>query len=128
ERKRLAHSVHPLLGTRGPPGTHDLALAVATLDALRSGHATRLPRFDKLSDRRLPASHWPIVEDADFIVFEGWFLGTPAQPETALHHPVNALERDDDSDGRWRRYCNAALADACPALWQRIDRLLFLQP
>src|SRR5690606_37738124 len=28
----------------------------------------------------------------------------------------------------WRRYCNDALAHHYPALWQRIDRLLFLQP
>src|SRR5699024_9400250 len=32
-RQRLARQVHPLLATRGPPGTHDLALAIDTLDA-----------------------------------------------------------------------------------------------
>ena len=32
ERQRLARNVHPLLVTRGPPGTHDLALACETLD------------------------------------------------------------------------------------------------
>ena len=37
ERQRLATRHHPLLATRGPPGTHDVALACATLDALRSG-------------------------------------------------------------------------------------------
>ena len=33
-----------------------------------------------------------------------------------------------DPDGRWRHYCNDALARDYPALWSRIDRLLFLQP
>ncbi|HEY4560452.1 MAG TPA: kinase, partial [Lysobacter sp.] len=33
-RLALARRVHPLLATRGPPGTHDVALAVETLDAL----------------------------------------------------------------------------------------------
>src|SRR5690606_4625460 len=37
ERARLALEVHPLLATRGPPGTHDVALACRTLDALRAG-------------------------------------------------------------------------------------------
>ena len=28
----------------------------------------------------------------------------------------------------WRRHCNEALARDYPALWRRVDRLLFLQP
>ncbi|PTT58794.1 kinase, partial [Stenotrophomonas sp. HMWF022] len=32
QRQRLARQVHPLLITRGPPGTHDLPLAHAVLD------------------------------------------------------------------------------------------------
>ena len=34
ERERLARGVHPLLATRGPPGTHDTSLGIAVLDAL----------------------------------------------------------------------------------------------
>lgn len=130
ERLRLAREVHPLLATRGPPGTHDVALACATLDALRAmrgGDPVRLPRFDKIADRRLPPSRWTQVRDRpDLIVFEGWFLKTPPQAARRLAAPLNALERDEDRDGRWRRYCNAALADYAP-LWARIGRLLFLQ-
>ncbi len=127
DRERLGREVHPLLATRGPPGTHDLALARETLDALRSGHSVRLPRFDKLADRRLRASQWPYVEGADLTIFEGWFLKTPPQPEAELIAPINALERDEDGEGRWRRYCNDALGRDYPALWACIDRLLFLQ-
>ena len=135
ERVRLAREVHPLLATRGPPGTHDVALACCTLDALRAGEPVALPRFDKLADRRLPEADWPRAELVDpgsspgqaLVLFEGWFLGTPAEPEEALVEPINTLERDEDPDGRWRRWCNAALARDYPPLWQRIDRLLFLQ-
>ena len=125
-RQALAREVHPLLATRGPPGTHDVDLACRTLDALRQGSAI-LPRFDKLADRRLPRPQWPRLEGVDLVVFEGWFLGTPAQADAELERPVNALERDEDPDGRWRRWCNDALARDYPALWRRIDRLLFLQ-
>lgn len=127
-RQRLAGRVHPLLATRGPPGTHELALACATLDALREGRRVRLPAFDKLGDRRVPRGQWRDVREVDLVVFEGWFLGTPAEAADALVAPLNALERDEDPDGAWRRWCNDALARDYPALWRRIDRLLFLQP
>ncbi|MGJ4802584.1 kinase [Luteimonas sp. SDU82] len=127
-RRALARDVHPLLATRGPPGTHDLPLALATLDALRAGRRTRLPRFDKLGDRRLPRSQWPLVGPVDLVVFEGWCLCTPPEPAAGLVEPVNTLEREHDAGGAWRGYCNAALARDYPALWERVDRLLFLQP
>ncbi|GAB2503558.1 kinase [Pseudoxanthomonas sangjuensis] len=129
ERETLARDVHPLLATRGPPGTHDMALALRTLDALRAGEPATLPRFDKLGDDRLPESRWERIDGpADVVVFEGWFLATPAEDEAALAVPVNALERGEDAGGTWRRWCNAALARDYPALWSRIDALWFLQP
>lgn len=130
ERQVLARRVHPLLAVRGPPGSHDLALACAVLDRLRSlppGECVRVPRFDKLRDRRLPPSRWrSLRQRPDLIIFEGWFLGVAAQPASALRRTVNALERDQDPDGTWRRYCNEALARYA-ALWQRFDRLLWLR-
>jgi D-glycerate 3-kinase len=127
QRQALARDVHPLLATRGPPGTHDLPLACDTVDALRAGRATPLPRFDKIDDVRLPRAAWPTCAGADLVILEGWFLQTPPQAPGALAAPINALERDEDPDGTWRRYCNAALGRDYPALWRRIDRLLFLQ-
>lgn len=127
ERLHLARTVHPLLGTRGPPGTHDVALALDVLDALCAGRDVALPRFDKLGDDRLPRVCWPRAGRVDLVLFEGWFLGVPPEDAAALAAPINALERDADADGRWRRWCNAALARDYPALWMRIDRLLLLQ-
>jgi D-glycerate 3-kinase len=130
ERLALGRRVHPLLATRGPPGTHDVALACATVDALRGlrpGQVARLPRFDKIADRRLPPSRWtPVRARPDLIVFEGWFLAVPPEPAAALRRPLNALERDEDADGTWRRFCNDALARYAP-LWARLDGLVFLQ-
>ncbi|MGV8959677.1 MAG: kinase [Stenotrophomonas sp.] len=129
QRQRLADRVHPLLATRGPPGTHDLPLALKTLAAIRAGQPVRLPRFDKLADDRLPPAQWTAIDARlDLLVFEGWFVGTPAETEAALAHPLNELERNADADGIWRRWCNQALARDYPALWQCYDRLWFLQP
>lgn len=126
ERQRLGREVHPLLATRGAPGSHDLALGRAAFDALRAGRA-RLPAFDKISDRRLPESDWARIDGVpDLVLFEGWFHKVPPQAEAALVAPINALERDDDPDGTWRRWCNAALAGYAP-LWAELGALLFLQ-
>ena len=128
ERQRLARHVHPLLATRGPPGTHDVELACATLDALRSGTPVALPRFDKPTDTRLAPSRWRRVDAVDLVIFEGWFLATPPQAPEELRETINAVERDEDPDATWRRYCNRALARDYPPLWSRVDRLLFLEP
>lgn len=128
ERQRLARDVHPLLATRGPPGTHDLALACDTLDALRAGSAVRLPRFDKPGDRRWPTARWPTARAVDLVLFDGWCLKVPPETSAQLRDPVNPLERDEDPDGIWRRWCNERLGEDYPALWTRLDRLLWLQP
>jgi len=125
EREALAREVHPLLLTRGPPSTHDVALACTVLDALCEGTRVEVPRFDKLRDRRSAPS---VAESIDLVIFEGWCVGVPPEEEAVLAAPLNALERDEDPDARWRRWCNQALARDYPALWQRLERLVFLQP
>lgn len=131
ERQRLAREVHPLLATRGPPGTHDVAMACELIDALRTlgpGNSLGLPGFDKIADERLPCEAWQRASGpVDLIVMEGWFLKTPPESDPALGVPLNALERERDAEGRWRRHCNTALAGYAP-LWARIDHLVFLQP
>lgn len=128
-RLGLARTVHPLLRTRGVPGTHDLALLHATLDALALAsrdRPARLPRFDKGRDTRRPPSRWPRVTQAPrVLVLEGWCLGLAPQTPAALARPVNALEREEDPDGRWRRYVNRHL-EAMQPLWDRLDALVAL--
>lgn len=130
ERQALGRSVHPLLATRGPPGTHDVALACATVDALlgmQAGGQVRIPVFDKIADRRLPPSRWRSVRTPPaLLVFEGWFLRVPPQPAAALATPLNRLEAEEDADGCWRSHVNQALSRYAP-LWQRLPWLLFLQ-
>ncbi len=130
ERARLAQSVHKLLGTRGVPGTHEVSLGIELIERLtRSDRSacTQLPRFDKLLDDRLPSSAWPEFHGrADVVLFEGWCVGARPQSEDELAVPVNSLERDEDADGRWRRYVNAQLAGPYQALFALLDRLVLL--
>ena len=130
-RRHLAREVHPLLATRGVPGTHDLDLLAQTLgDLARASprRPARVPRFDKGRDTRLAPSRWRrIVRKPRLIVLEGWCVGLPAQAADALWRPLNALERHADRDGRWRRSVNARLAGDYAKLWSRLDALILLQ-
>lgn len=128
ERARLAAEVHPLLATRGVPGTHDVALGEAVLDALKGTGEVALPSFDKAADDRRPPGDWPRVQaPVDVILFEGWCVGARPQPVGALAEPINPLERDEDPDGLWRAYANEALAGPYQALFGRLDLFVLLQ-
>ncbi|WP_448658230.1 kinase [Sphingomonas sp. CJ99] len=127
ERQAMAATVHPLFATRGVPGTHDAALGMAVLDAWQAGAAgVRTPRFDKASDDR---AGWTTTSQApDVILFEGWCVGARPEADDRLAPAVNALEAEEDADGRWRRAVNARLAGDYAEWFARIDRLVMLVP
>jgi D-glycerate 3-kinase len=131
QREKLARDVHPLLRTRGVPGTHDVALGLATLGNLRAAGAesrTAIPRFDKGRDDREPRKEWEIFKGRPaFVLFEGWCVDARPQPEAALRKPINRLERDCDPDATWRCYVNDQLDGPYRALFAPIELLLFLQ-
>ena len=128
ERHHLAETVHPLFATRGPPGTHDIALGVRTLDRLQAAGDIALPSFDKATDERRPSTEWPVFTGpADVVVFEGWCIGALPQLPAALAMPINELERTCDAAGTWRRHVNMALAGYVE-LFSRIDIQVLLQP
>ncbi len=128
ERAALARDIHPLLATRGPPGTHDVALGAELLTRLKAGEDVVLPLFDKIADDRAPPAAWrPIAGPADVVLFEGWCVGAAPQPPAMLAAPINALERERDAGGVWRAYVNQALARDYPALFAPIDRLVMLR-
>ena len=127
-RQRLAREVHPLLATRGPPGTHDVALAGAALDQLRAKGKVTLPRFDKAADNRTPRGTWETIRSpVDVVLLEGWCVGAVAQGAGALQEPVNALERDEDPQGLWRTYVNDQLDGPYQALFARLHDLVLLE-
>ena len=128
EREALAGMVHPLFAVRGVPGTHDVALGLDVIAALEAGRDVPLPRFDKAQDDRAPVDQWDHADgDTALLILEGWCVGARPEPAAALDIPVNALERDEDADGRWRRAANAALAgEKYQALFARLDMLVLL--
>jgi len=131
DRERLAAEVHPLLRTRGVPGTHDVALGHQVIDRLFAagpGERTAIPRFDKSTDSRLPPERWDqFAGPARVVILEGWCIGATPQAPSALARPVNGLEAEEDRDGAWRAHVNEALAQDYARLFARIDLLVFLR-
>ncbi len=131
ERQHLAHNVHPLLATRGVPGTHDIMLANDTLDALLSHNGAQVvsvPRFNKATDDRFEDEHWTdVTQKPAIIIFEGWCVGACHQATEALQAPTNILEAEEDKQGIWRTYVNDQLALLYEPLFQRLDCTVMLK-
>jgi len=129
ERAQLARDQHPLLGTRGVPGTHDVALGMRCLHALRgarAGERVEMPVFQKAFDDRAHDTQ-SVVGPVDVVLFEGWCVGATPETDAALQQPVNALERERDADGRLRRFANAQLRGSYARWFAELDALVMLR-
>lgn len=128
DRQALGATVHPLLSTRGVPGTHDTGwLGRVMTDMQASGDevaTVRLPVFDKGADDRSGQRESPV----QVLVLEGWCLGVRAQPEDMLQQPINTLERDEDPQGVWRSWVNDQIRRHYEPLWRQIDYWVQLKP
>ena len=129
QRQQLASEVHPLLQTRGVPGTHDIPLALSTIQSLIDGSATTvIPRFDKSCDDRLPLTQCDRISGTvDIIILEGWCVGARPQSADQLLEPINSLEAECDAEGIWRSSVNQALAGEYQTLFSLLDQLIMLQ-
>jgi D-glycerate 3-kinase len=129
KRIQLAHEIHPLLATRGVPGTHDITCLNHVLTQL-SEHRTgfSIPKFDKAIDDPFPQSQWTTVEEpVDIILLEGWCWGVTSQTEEQLQTPINNLELQYDVEGKWRSYVNQQLKTTYEPLYKKMDFWLALQ-
>ena len=130
ERQQLALVEHPLLATRGVPGTHDVTLATAVFEQLRQcsvAQPCQVPRFDKSVDDRRPAANWMVVDHrVDVILFEGWCNNAPVATADSLREPINRLEAQEDPDGSWRHYVNACLGRYHQVLFSQTDLLVYI--
>lgn len=130
-REQMAEDIHPLFLTRGPPGTHDLRMLgrlIKSLSTARPDDKVLIPDFDKREDDRRPIRDWRIhAGRPKAILIDAWCLGARPQDEADLAEPVNALERDRDPDGIWRRAVNDQLAGPYADFIAGFDAVLFLK-
>lgn len=127
-RQALGKEVHPLLTTRGAPGTHDTSLLKSNLTDLRNSTPCVLPVFQKHVDDLAPLSEWHQLNHApDIIVLEGWCVGSKPLIEEHLEVAINTLEKENDRDGSWRAYQQAQLKHAYADAFKLIDFMIMLK-
>nr|WP_285817653.1 kinase [Echinimonas agarilytica] len=128
KRNELAQQVHPLLATRGVPGTHDTQLLQRVMSNLKSSLHTTIPRFNKAIDNPFPISEWTdITPPVDIIIVEGWCWGVRAQGANDITCPANSLEVQQDANAVWRNYVNDQLKTAYEPLYELVDIWLMLK-
>jgi D-glycerate 3-kinase len=127
-RLELSRTVHPLLVTRGVPGTHDVGALQDALHRLAQAAPSELVellQFSKAEDERRRETR-TVIGPFDVVLFEGWCVGASAESAAELAAPINALEREHDAEGRFREFVNAQLAQSYAGLWTKLDLLAYL--
>ena len=130
DRKILSKNKHPLLMTRGVPGTHDIKLILNFFRKIKSKkfNTLEVPRFNKSIDDRYKKNLWyRIKSKPDVIIFEGWCVGARAQSNSQLKKPINSIEKVYDQGAKWRTYVNNQLKTKYKTLFKQLDGLLYLK-
>ena len=130
ERISLSKRVHPMLLTRGVPGTHDINMMLSFFKKAKSKKFKRLklPSFNKAIDDRFNKKKWyDLKNQPDVIIFEGWCVGAKSEKKDTLKKTINFMEKTKDQKQIWRKYVNQQLKSKYRNLYSQLDCLIFLK-
>jgi len=126
QRVRLSESIHPLLITRGVPGTHDIQRLKADIEKFKhSKFPIYTPIFDKLTDNK--TQRIKRYSRADILILEGWCCGAKPIIKNYLHKDINMLEKNKDKNKIWRNHYNNKLKNEYAQLFDMFDKTIFLK-
>ena len=130
ERTNLSKKIHPMLLTRGVPGTHDINLILSFFRNVKSRKFKRskLPTFNKAIDDRTNKKKWyDLKKKPDVIIFEGWCVGAKSEKNTTLKKTINSMEKAKDQKQIWRKYVNHQLKSKYKNLYSQLNCLIYLK-
>ncbi len=130
ERINLSKRVHPMLLTRGVPGTHDINMMLNFFKKSKSKRFKRLslPTFNKAVDDRFNKKRWyNLKRRPDVIIFEGWCVGAKSEKNNTLKKTINSLEKAQDQKQIWRKYVNHQLKSKYKNLYSQLNCLVYLK-
>ena len=130
ERTNLSKRVHPMLITRGVPGTHDINMMLSFFKKVKSKKFKKfkLPTFNKAIDDRFNKKRWyELNEKPDVIIFEGWCVGAKSEKNTTLKKTINSMEKTKDQKQVWRKYVNYQLKSKYKKLYSQLNCLIYLK-
>ena len=130
ERISLSKRVHPMLLTRGVPGTHDINMMLNFFKKSKSKKFKRLklPTFNKAIDDRFSKKYWyDLKKKPDVIIFEGWCVGAKSEKNDTLKRTINSMEKTKDQKQIWRKYVNDQLKTKYRKLYSQLNCLIYLK-
>ena len=130
ERVSLSKKVHPMLLTRGVPGTHDINMMLSFFRKAKSKQfkKLKLPTFNKATDDRFNKKYWYDLKDKpDVIIFEGWCVGAKSEKNNTLKKTINSMEKTKDHNLIWRKYVNQQLKSKYKNLYSQLNCLIYLK-
>ena len=130
ERISLSKKVHPMLLTRGVPGTHDINMILSFFKKVKSKKFKRLklPTFNKAADDRFSKKKWyDLKKRPDVIIFEGWCVGAKSENNITLKKTINSMEKAKDQKHIWRKHVNDQLKSKYKTLYSQLNCLIYLR-
>ena len=130
ERISLSKRVHPMLLTRGVPGTHDINMMLNFFKNVKSKKFKRLklPTFNKAIDDRFNKKRWyDLKKRPDVIIFEGWCVGAKSEKRNTLKKTINKMEKTKDQKQIWRKFVNDQLKSKYKKLYSQLNCLIYLK-
>ena len=130
ERVSLSKRIHPMLLTRGVPGTHDINMMLNFFKKVKSKKFKRLklPTFNKAIDDRFNKKKWyDLKEKPDVIIFEGWCVGAKPEKNSTLNKSINLMEKNKDKKKIWRKYVNYQLKSKYKKLYSQLHCLIYFK-
>ena len=130
ERNSLSKRIHPMLMTRGVPGTHDINMTLSFFKKTKNKNFKKmiLPSFNKAIDDRFSKKYWyKINQKPDVIIFEGWCVGAKAELNKTLKKPINSMEKINDKKLVWRKYVNLQLRNKYKELYSQLNCMVYLK-
>ena len=127
DRYNISQQVHPLLMTRGVPGTHDIKKLKEHLRQFKKKQFPIItPTFNKLKDDI--SKKTKVFNKADILILEGWCCGAKPIENKFLKINLNKVEKELDKDFKWRKYYNSKLKNEYQQIFKTFDRIIYLQP
>ena len=126
QRLKLSKKIHPLLLTRGVPGTHDIkALKYHINQFQNQNFPISTPIFNKLKDDI--SKKRKVIHNAQILLLEGWCCGSVPIANKYLFKNINSLENTYDKNTNWRKYYNSLLSNEYKSVFSLFEKKIYIK-
>ena len=126
QRLKLSKKIHPLLLTRGVPGTHDIKTLKYHINQFQNQNfPISTPIFNKLKDDI--SKKRKVIHNAQILLLEGWCCGSVPIANKYLFKNINSLENTYDKNTNWRKYYNSLLRNEYKSVFSLFEKKIYIK-